>query len=180
MEHTGTTSWKFDNTTAEKDHNRYDKGVVSKNSEEQASKLTTDGNNIGNLTSWRLEKKSRGRKSLRSSTFTREDKTTKRITEQPDSNVTSLEENARSSSAQRPRRLSQGSKERLSLDTAVLKLSKPAVTWQSLVAAGRCKLDEVRVPGYDQFLMKTKNYELAKDVNQETVSDISDLSNTVV
>ena len=173
MEHTGTTSWKFDNTTAEKDHNRYDKGVVSKNSEEQASKLTTDGNNIGNLTPWRLEKKSRGRKSLRSSTFTREDKTTKRITEQPDSNVTSLEENARSSSAQRPRRLSQGSKERLSLDTAVLKLSKPAVTWQ-------CKLDEVRVPGYDQFLMKTKNYELAKDVNQETVSDISDLSNTVV
>jgi hypothetical protein len=37
------------------------------------------------------------------------------------------------------------------------------------MAAGRCQLSELRIPGYDQFLMKTKEYELVKDVNREKV-----------
>ena len=176
MEHTRITSWKFDNAISEKDYNRYyEKDTVSKNSEESVSKVTTEGNSIGKLRPWRLEKKSRGRKSSRISGFNREDKITKRNTAQSGSNrdnVRSYEDDTRSSTAHRPGRRAQDSQERLTSSTVVLKPSKPAVTWQSLMAASRCQLDEVRVPGYDQFLMNTKNYELAKDVNKETVSVI--------
>ena len=176
MEHTRITSLKFDGTISEKDYNRhYEKGTVSKNSEESVSKVNTEENSAGKLRSWRLEKKSRGRKSSRISGFNREDKITKRNTAQSGrnrDNVRSDEDDARSSTAHRSGRHTQDSQERLTPSTAVLKPSKPAVTWQSLMAASKCQLDEVRVPGYDQFLMNTRNYELAKDVNKETVSVI--------
>ena len=178
MVHTSLSSWKFDDATLEKDGDRYEKEMNSKNGAytEEVSRATTStgGHNVDDFRAWQLQKKARGRKKvgLRNSTFI------KRKAGQPLSSSnhninTSWDTRSSIGPQQKELRSSQSSKESTRLtqgvDTSVAKPAGPTVTWQSLMAAGRCQLSELRIPGYDQFLMKTKEYELAKDTNREKV-----------
>lgn len=46
----------------------------------------------------------------------------------------------------------------------VSKPRRPPITWRSLLAGNGCKLSELRIPYYDQFLINTKDYELSNGV----------------
>ena len=158
---TGISSWNTDDTISQKDGARYESENISKN-------------HVDDFRSWQLEKKARGRKkiSVRSSDFTREDKITKRKAEESNisfDNTRSLEDNPRSRLQQKEIYNYQRTKEGIRFNKDLLKQCQPTVTWQSLMAAGRCGLKELRIPGYDQFLMKTKQYELAKDLHHKEV-----------
>ena len=160
---TSLTSWRFDDT-------------ISKNTEETINTARTiqDKHDLDNFRAWHLETKARKRKKvgLKKSSFTGEEKTRQKsgqaissgnqntMTSWDTRNTTGLQSNSRSIN-ENTRLLKRVT------TTAVVRPSKPTVTWQSLMAAGRCQLAEVMVPGYDQFLMKTKQYELATNVNPE-------------
>ena len=162
VERTPVTSWKFDDT-------------IFKNScypEETVSRTIRDEHDEGDFRAWQLETKTRKRKKvgLKNSSFPGEDKITRRksgqnkMTSWDTRNTTGLQSNCRSSNENT--RLMHSV-----TTTAVVRPSKPAVSWQSLMAAGRCQLADVIVPGYDQFLMKTKEYELATNVKPEKTTE---------
>ena len=167
VESTSLTSWRFDDMISE------NSGYI----EETVGRTTREEHDVDDYQAWQLENKARKRKKvgLKNSSFTGEDKITRRKSGQAISsgnqnkmpswdtrNTAGLQSNSRS----------RNENTRLIHNvttTAVVKPSKPTVTWQSLMAAGRSQLAEVIVPGYDQFLMKTKEYELATNVNPEKV-----------
>ena len=53
-------------------------------------------------------------------------------------------------------------------NTSALKPKWPTVTWRSLLAEDKCGLKELKVPYYEQFLINTKDYELASGTTTTT------------
>ena len=163
------------------DQDRYEKARISKNdsyTEETVNKTRTIRDDVDDFEAWQVETKTRKRKKvgLRNASFSREDKMTRRKHGQAvssDNHKATSWDTKTSTGLQDGVRNSQSNNENTRLvhsaTTTVTKPSKPTVTWQSLMAAGRYQLPELMIPGYDQFLMKTKEYELATNVNLEKV-----------
>lgn len=180
---TDLTSWKLDEPTSE-NNNRYGEEIATQNAafpERPEGKGTaSSGRGLHNLRYWQTEKKAlkvekRGRKKVgvRNAAFTREDEMTKQkpvSMEPPISNINQDNIALRGMNVATPQSAYASGKESrrstVGVSTTVVKPSKPAVTWQSLMYDERCQLAQLGIPGYDQFLMKTKEYQLAKDANQ--------------
>lgn len=58
---------------------------------------------------------------------------------------------------------------------AVLKPKRPTITWRSLLAENKCDLKELKVPFYEQFLINTKDYELASDVTSASLQQVRNI-----
>ena len=61
-------------------------------------------------------------------------------------------------------------------NVAALKPKWPTVTWRSLLAENKCGLKELKVPYYEQFLINTKDYELANGATTTSLQQVRNIN----
>lgn len=173
IRHNSFKRWKFDDIGSEEDG---ESRKVTKDPTvsvgEVPRKDPTIGYNTNDFQGWHVGKKSKGREKIGAKeTFTGKDKMSRRKA----GISRSLEDNTKYAQPQKfhSSRISEDN-QRLGHAVETVVTTKRALSWQSLMAAGKCRLAELSIPGYDEFLMKTKRYELAENSKNVCSTDVFD------